>query len=170
MTKCAIEEERDTENPRWVTITLTVWFNSADLAARLDAWRGMRAIVDDHTEPLRNGDDGPCIRYIDSRFFTSFGFGMPDPGGCPGPAMICGRQGVDSEAGTRAAVHQGRRPAVRVGARRPPPHVRCRAAGRGVLPPLGLHRRAAAPLGQLSPHAAGALARILLRAMPKTGP
>lgn len=71
--RCAIEEERDIERPRWVTITLTVWFDSADMAARLDAWRKMRGIVDEHTEPLRNGGDGPRMRDIDSRFFIVLG-------------------------------------------------------------------------------------------------
>ena len=71
--RCAIEEERDIERPRWVTITLTVWFDSADIAARLDAWRKMRGIVDEHTDPLRNGGDGPRMRDIDSRFFIVLG-------------------------------------------------------------------------------------------------
>ena len=71
--RCTIEEERDLERPRWVTITLTVWFDSADIAARLDAWRKMRGIVDEHTEPLRNGGDGPKMRDIDSRFFIVLG-------------------------------------------------------------------------------------------------
>ena len=75
VTRCAIEEERDIERPRWVAITLTVWFDSADIAALLDAWRKMRGIVDEHTEPLRNGDDGPRMRDIDSRFFIILGLG-----------------------------------------------------------------------------------------------
>ena len=141
MTKCAIEEERDTENPRWVTITLTVWFNSADLAARLDAWRGMRAIVDDHTEPLRNGDDGPCIRYIDSRFFTSFGFGMPDPGGLPRACHDLRETG----GGQRGRNKGGRAPGAeaRSASWRPPP-----AASRP-MPRRGPRRPA--PAGPSSP-------------------
>ena len=71
--RCTIEEERDIERPRWVTIILTVWFDSADIAARLDAWRKMRGIVDEYTEPLRNGGDGPRMRDIDSRFFIVLG-------------------------------------------------------------------------------------------------
>ena len=73
VTRCAIEEERDLENPRWVTMTLTVWFGSADITTRLDAWRKMRDIVDGRTEPLRNGDDKFRMRDIDSRFFISMG-------------------------------------------------------------------------------------------------
>lgn len=73
VTRCAIEAERDIERPRWVTITLTVWFDSADIAVRLDAWRKMLGIVDEHTEPLRNGGDGPKMRDIDSRFFIVLG-------------------------------------------------------------------------------------------------
>lgn len=71
--RCEIEEERDMENPRWITITLTVWFRGTDLAARMDAWREMRRIVDKRTEPLRNGDDGSRMRDIDDRFFISLG-------------------------------------------------------------------------------------------------
>ena len=73
VTRCEIEEERDMEHPRWITITLTVWFRSTDLAARMDAWREMRGIVDKRTEPLRNGDDGSRMRDIDDRFFISLG-------------------------------------------------------------------------------------------------
>ena len=73
VTRYAIEEERSLENPRWVTITLTVWFSSADITARMDAWTKMRRIVDGRTEPLRNGDDKLRMRDIDSRFFISMG-------------------------------------------------------------------------------------------------
>ena len=73
VTRCEIEEERDMENPRWITITLTVWFRGTDLAARMDAWREMRSIVDKRTEPLRNGDDGSRMCDIDDRFFISLG-------------------------------------------------------------------------------------------------
>lgn len=73
VTRCAIEEERDLENPRWVTMTLTVWFGSADIATRLDAWRKMRSIVDGRTEPLRNGDDKLRMRDIDNQFFIIMG-------------------------------------------------------------------------------------------------
>ena len=73
VTRCAIEEERDLESPRWVTMTLTVWFGSADITTRLDAWSKMRSIVDGRTEPLRNGDDKFRMRDIDSRFFISMG-------------------------------------------------------------------------------------------------
>ena len=73
VTRCEIEEERDMENPRWITITLTVWFRSTDFEDRMDAWREMRCIVDDCTESLRNGDDGSRMRDIDDRFFISLG-------------------------------------------------------------------------------------------------
>ena len=73
VTRCEIEEERDMENPRWITITLTVWFRSTDFEARMAAWREMRCIVDDCTESLRNGDDVSRMRDIDDRFFISLG-------------------------------------------------------------------------------------------------
>lgn len=74
--KCAIEEERDMENPRWITIILTVWFRSTDLDTRMGAWREIRNIVDSYTAPLQSGDDISAMRDIDRRFFIGLG---PNP-------------------------------------------------------------------------------------------
>lgn len=74
VTKCAINEEQDIESPRWITTTLTVWFDTADFTSRMDAWGKMRKIVDDYTEPLRTGDDMSRMRDIDSRFFIGLGY------------------------------------------------------------------------------------------------
>ena len=78
----AIDEDRNVECPRWVTMTLTVWFSNLDLGARISAWAEMRDIVDEHIAPLLNGDG--CedeMSDIDSRFFISMGRCMPDPDG-----------------------------------------------------------------------------------------
>ena len=101
----------------------------------------MRAIVDDHTEPPRNGDDGPCMRYIDSRFFTSFGFGMPDPGGLPRACHDLRETG----GGQRGRNKGGRAPGAeaRSASWRPPP-----AASRP-MPRRGPRRPA--PAGPSSP-------------------
>ena len=70
----AIDEERNMENPRRVTITLTVWFSNPDLGARISAWAEMRRIVDEYIAPLLNGNGGEDeMSDIDSRFFISMG-------------------------------------------------------------------------------------------------
>ena len=69
-----IDEDRDMGCPRWVTMTLTVWFSNPDLGARIDAWAEMRRIVDEHIAPLLSGDgSGDEMTDIDSRFFISMG-------------------------------------------------------------------------------------------------
>lgn len=72
-TKYAIEEKRNVENPRWVTITLTAWFRDPDFDARMDKWAEMRNIVDGYTARLMHGDDKDEMLNIDSRFFISMG-------------------------------------------------------------------------------------------------
>ena len=72
-TKYAIEEKRNVENPRWVTITLTAWFRDPDFDARMDKWAEMRNIVDGYTARLMHGDDKDEMLDIDSRFFISMG-------------------------------------------------------------------------------------------------
>lgn len=72
-TKYAIEEKRNMENPRWVTITLTAWFRDPDFDARMDKWAEMRNIVDGYTARLMHGDDKDEMLDIDSRFFISMG-------------------------------------------------------------------------------------------------
>lgn len=72
-TKYTIEEKRNVENPRWITITLTAWFQDPDFAARMDKWTEMRNIVDDYTAQLMAGDDKAEMLDIDSRFFISMG-------------------------------------------------------------------------------------------------
>ena len=70
----AIDEDRNVECPRRVTMTLTVWFSNPDLWARIDAWAEMRDIVDEHIAPLLSGDGGGDeMGDIDSRFFISMG-------------------------------------------------------------------------------------------------
>lgn len=72
-TRYAIEEKRDVENPRWVTITLTAWFRDPDFDARMDKWTEMRNIVDGYTAQAMDGDDKAEMLDINSRFFISVG-------------------------------------------------------------------------------------------------
>lgn len=72
-TKYTIEEKRNVENPRWITITLTVWIPDSDFAARMDKWTEIRNIVDDYTSQVIDGDDKAEMLDIDSRFFISLG-------------------------------------------------------------------------------------------------
>ena len=71
--KYTIDEERDAESPRWITIALTAWFADQDLDARMAAWAELRHIVDEYIVPLRDSDSSGEMQDIDSRFFISMG-------------------------------------------------------------------------------------------------
>ena len=75
ITRYRFDEDYNIEKPRWVTLTLTVWFSERSLDAKMDAWGEMRRIVDGYIVPLRDGDDGGGdeMRDIDRRFFIDLG-------------------------------------------------------------------------------------------------
>ena len=74
ITRYTFDEDYNIEKPRWVTLTLTVWFSERSIDAKMDAWREMRRIVDGYIVPLRDGDGGGGeLRDIDGRFFISMG-------------------------------------------------------------------------------------------------